>query len=120
MEHTSDKEKATEIVMDHLSEFPDYYDRLKKMEDKAKKEFTNESRKKFIKTLLREELIKTPKQRRLINESIINGKTIINVDIQPEYDSYVTFEILLTNELASLTTASDSVQDVPLVKFSYF
>jgi hypothetical protein len=56
MEHTSDKEKATEIVMDHLSEFPDYYDRLKKMEDKAKKEFTNESRKKFIKTLLREGL----------------------------------------------------------------
>ena len=39
MEHTGDKEKATEIAMDHLTEFPDYYDRLEKMETTAKKEF---------------------------------------------------------------------------------
>lgn len=58
MEHTKDKEKATEIAMDHLSEFPDYYDRLEKMEKDAEKEFksVSESQKKLIKKLLREEI----------------------------------------------------------------
>jgi hypothetical protein len=32
MEHTSDKEVAREIAMDHLTEFEDYYDRLEKIE----------------------------------------------------------------------------------------
>ena len=39
MEHTTDKEKATEIATDHVSEFPDYYDRLGKMEKKADKDW---------------------------------------------------------------------------------
>lgn len=34
MEHTKDKSKAKEIVMDHLSEDPTYYDKLKKVETK--------------------------------------------------------------------------------------
>ena len=34
-EHTNDKEKATEIAMDHITEFPDYYDRIEKMEKAA-------------------------------------------------------------------------------------
>lgn len=54
IEHTNDKEKAREIVMDHLSEFPDYYDRLKKMEKSADKEFKNENTKFLIKKLIRE------------------------------------------------------------------
>lgn len=37
MEHVDDKKKAKEISRDHLTEFPDYYSRLKKMEDEAKK-----------------------------------------------------------------------------------
>ena len=36
MEHTNDKEKAREISLDHLTEFPDYYTRLDKMEKDAK------------------------------------------------------------------------------------
>ena len=40
-EHTSDKEKATEIATDHVSEFPDYYDRLEKMEKGANKKWEN-------------------------------------------------------------------------------
>lgn len=36
-EHTHDDETAKEIAMDHLTEFPDYYTRLGKMEDQAKK-----------------------------------------------------------------------------------
>jgi hypothetical protein len=38
-EHTDDKEKQQEIAMDHLAEIPDYYDRLKKMEDQGEKTF---------------------------------------------------------------------------------
>jgi hypothetical protein len=54
-EHTSDKEKATEIAMDHVTEFPDYYDRIEKMEKSAKEKWgVNESSKTFIKRLLRE------------------------------------------------------------------
>lgn len=58
MEHTDDKEKATEIAMDHVTEFPDYYDRLIKMEKAAEKEFetVNESQRNLIKRLLREEI----------------------------------------------------------------
>lgn len=59
-EHTSDEEKQNEIAMDHVSEFPDYYDRIDKMEKAAKKYWgekkkTNES-KLLVKKLLREEL----------------------------------------------------------------
>jgi hypothetical protein len=59
-EHTDDKEKAKEIATDHVSEFPDYYNRLDKMEKQAekhwgKKEKANES-KSLIKKLLRENL----------------------------------------------------------------
>ena len=35
MEHTDDPKLAEEIARDHLAEIPDYYTRLKKMEDKA-------------------------------------------------------------------------------------
>lgn len=38
LEHTKDKTKAREIALDHLHEFPDYYTRLKDMENKAEKE----------------------------------------------------------------------------------
>ena len=38
MEHVNDKDKAREISLDHLVEIPDYYTRLAKMEDEAKKE----------------------------------------------------------------------------------
>lgn len=51
-EHTNDEKLAREIAMDHISEIPDYYDRLYKMEKDAKKEFTTESIKPLIKKLL--------------------------------------------------------------------
>ena len=35
MEHTSNPREALEITMDHLTEIPDYYDRLGDMEDEA-------------------------------------------------------------------------------------
>lgn len=37
MEHTKSKRIAKEISKDHLSEIPDYYTRLNKMEKRAKK-----------------------------------------------------------------------------------
>ncbi len=56
MEHTDDKEKATEIATDHVSEFADYYDRLEKMEKKADKEWGVVETKNIIKSLLKEGL----------------------------------------------------------------
>jgi len=37
-EHTDNEEVAKKIALDHLAEIPDYYTRLKKMEDDAKAE----------------------------------------------------------------------------------
>ena len=59
-EHTNSPTTAKEIAMDHLSEMPDYYTRLDKMEKEAlkaakKKETMSES-KDIIKSLLRENL----------------------------------------------------------------
>jgi predicted RNA-binding Zn-ribbon protein involved in translation (DUF1610 family) len=42
MEHVDDKKKAKEISRDHLTEFPDYYTRLKKMEADAEEEASEE------------------------------------------------------------------------------
>lgn len=39
-EHTSDKEVAMEIVLDHLSEDPHYYTKLKKVEESSIKKIT--------------------------------------------------------------------------------
>ena len=36
IEHSKDNEIAREIALDHLSEFPDYYDRLENLEKEAK------------------------------------------------------------------------------------
>jgi len=92
-EHTNDKEKATEIAMDHVTEFPDYYDRIEKMEKDAKEKWeVNESTKSMIKRLIREN-INNPKKKRMLYESSVNGKTIINVDIQPEYQKWITFNL---------------------------
>ena len=38
LEHTKSKEIAEEIALDHLYEFPDYYTRLKDMENEAEKD----------------------------------------------------------------------------------
>jgi len=37
MEHTNNKTLAQRIAMDHLTEYPDYYKELKKMESKLDK-----------------------------------------------------------------------------------
>ena len=46
LEHTSDRMLALEIATDHLEEFPDYYRRLKKMEEEAEKEQRRDAGKK--------------------------------------------------------------------------
>ncbi len=45
MEHTDSEVIAREIALDHLFEFPDYYSRLTKMEKRAEKELTLETKK---------------------------------------------------------------------------
>lgn len=47
-----------------------------------------------IKRIVVEELNRRIKTDRLIKEAMVNGKTIVNVDIQPEYEPYInSFEI---------------------------
>ena len=58
MEHTKNESTAEDIAMDHLSEIPDYYTRLDKMEKSGNKAWTNESTKELIKILLKENLKK--------------------------------------------------------------
>lgn len=57
-EHTNDIEKAKEVAMDHLTELPNYYDELNKMEKKASKDIkpseVNETTKNLIRRLIRE------------------------------------------------------------------
>jgi len=59
-EHTNNVGKAIEIAMDHLTEFPDYYTRLEKMEKEAEKHAkklqVNEDTKPLIKRLIRQNL----------------------------------------------------------------
>jgi hypothetical protein len=56
-EHTPNEDKAKEIAKDHLSEIPDYYDRLDKMEKTAKKKYNlNEIVKKKLNFYLTENL----------------------------------------------------------------
>lgn len=57
LEHTKDITAAKDIAMDHLSEIPDYYTRLKKMEKEGNKKWVDET-KILIKKLVRESLIK--------------------------------------------------------------
>lgn len=40
LEHTRDPKVALQIALDHLEEYPDYYTRLKRMEDAAEKYWT--------------------------------------------------------------------------------
>jgi len=49
-----DKAKAREISMDHLAEFPDYYTRLDKMEEDAKKDLKEGVIKQVVKTVTAE------------------------------------------------------------------
>jgi hypothetical protein len=42
LEHTSSLDEARDIALDHLVEFPDYYDRLEKMEKEAEQELNEQ------------------------------------------------------------------------------
>lgn len=49
--------------------------------------------KQTLRKVVNEELNRKIKSNRLIEATAVNGRTIINVDIQPEYKSYITFNI---------------------------
>lgn len=53
MEHVDTEEEAREIAMDHLTEIPDYYDRLNKMEKDAGLDETRKLLKKLIRNNLK-------------------------------------------------------------------
>lgn len=70
LEHTSDSKTAKEIALDHLSERPDYYERLKKVEEhkKGRKAIKyNKKPKKFIEPI-------KPKKPETTTENFADGK----------------------------------------------
>ena len=94
-EHTDDKKKAKEIAEDHVSEIPDYYNRLYKMEIEAEKYWGKKENKKeaknetkiFIKKLLRENISEMsnlpPEAQKELQRLGINPKDV-NVIIDDE------------------------------------
>ena len=48
LEHTKSKAKAAQIVLDHLKEYPDYYERLYYMELQADKDWKGKDKNIFI------------------------------------------------------------------------
>lgn len=87
MEHTDSKRKAKEIAMDHLSENPKYYTKLKKakLEEKIIKSLRTESN-----ILLSDETLK--------EESL---PTKLKSDVQIEYHKKLNPKIWLNNHLKS-------------------
>ena len=75
-EHSDDKEKAKEIATDHVSEFPDYYNRLDKMEKEAKKHWGTDKKKENKKETMNEtkslikRLVRENMQQSSINQQI--------------------------------------------------
>lgn len=48
-----------------------------------------------LRSVVAEELNRQVKTARFLKEATVNGKTIVNVDIQPEYESYInTFDLI--------------------------
>lgn len=95
LEHTSDRATAKEIALDHLAEFPDYYDRLERAE--AKESILNDLRSEFA--LLEDEYIsevrmstsnlrqlaaKTGARAGMEFEMIVPD--VGGVDLEPEYE----------------------------------
>lgn len=117
MEHTSDKEKATEIATDHISEFPDYYDRLEKMENKADKETKtkemNENNKTLIKRLLRENIEEGPITR-AVGTAAMAASSLMSPKVQasvPKHPTEMTTEKtgVIRNEDGSYTSTAITV-----------
>lgn len=95
LEHTSDRATAKEIALDHLAEFPDYYDRLERAE--AKESILNDLRGEFA--LLEDEYIsevrmstanlrqlaaKTGARAGMEFEMIV--PEVGSIDVEPEYE----------------------------------
>ena len=83
LEHTDNEETAKKIALDHLAEFPDYYTRLKKMEDEAKKKVSSR-----IESL-----------RESFKEVSELGKYVAS-DIQDAIDSLTDFKIKITKNMS--------------------
>lgn len=107
LEHTNDREKATEIALDHLTEFINYYIELKKMETKLEENDSNEN-------LVQEEVKKTVIPFKfdegdyvsIIDEPVSNTQNIYKVighqDYNENYGWETTIKNLYTNETVTM------------------
>ena len=97
-EHTEDKEKAKEIATDHVSEFPDYYNRLDKMEKEAKKHWDTDKKKENKKETMNE------------TKSLIKRLVRENLGLQQSNEPQN-----LDNELVKAGVPEDMTDDVTVI-----
>jgi hypothetical protein len=135
-EHTTDKGKQTEIATDHVSEFPDYYDRLEKLEKDAEKYWKSKmtESKKSIKNILRENL-NSPSIKQQIYQQIqklgldpnevdinLNHKPM-SYDVQPELEegakSYIGKALITCLIGASGLVSCKKAEHKFMYKYSY-
>jgi hypothetical protein len=97
-EHTNDVDKATEIALDHLTEFVNYYSELEKMEEKLKE---NESNEKIVVDEVKEDIIPFMFNEGdyiyIIDEPITNTQNLYKVIGHQNYNKNYGWETTIKN-----------------------
>ncbi len=88
MEHTTSKDIAKDIAMDHLSEIPDYYTRLNKMEKNGEIKWNKKEIKKRVRESLNE-AFKHNNQFLYHTTNIKNYDNIVNHGLLPQFGDTV-------------------------------
>jgi len=106
-EHVDNDDLATEIAKDHLMEFPDYYDRLEKLEKEAEKDWSDELN----------ETIKTKLTNMLLEHD--------NVSITDETPNTLSYDILYNDRptghiIISAVNGSPSDDECSILDFKVF
>jgi len=104
-EHVGDdKARAREISMDHLAEFPDYYDRLNSMENKAEKDLSVEKQ------------ITTAPQVGLVETFEVRKQTLTSAmsDIRVDYAKGIVDSIKLYSDLITKASGRYDMEDLSI------
>lgn len=107
-EHTDDPEIAKRVALDHLAEIPDYYTRLKKMEDEAKgtgKECVKKEWKMFDEV----EVIETGERGRIVDEYEDEDIKVFMVQTADDKKEKYTAEKLRLIEDITTTTGDGAI-----------
>lgn len=84
----------------------------------------------YIRNIISESINASRKKARLITENIVQNKTIVNVDIQPEYEKWITFNVTQwvnfinknseNNSVVFLYNGADTLGMISLNEYQYW